>query len=224
MSVRRFIVSFAAIILSAAITGCGTSGSGVAAEEKRIVPLFEALTASAAGSVIINIDPDVAGASSIELTVSGDDNLISEVETFVVDGALEVRARHGQNLDPALPLRVVATVPDLSAVDASGTADVKVNGIDNGAFALEAKDSADVQLSGITTTLSIHSAGSADVGARGLEAMDVIIDSADTSDIDTCAHRSLIVSATGSSDITYFCSPVTVQKSVRDSADIHVGE
>lgn len=223
MFTSRFVVSVAMTLVLASAVACGVQGSGIPAEEKRTVPLFDGLWATSAGSVILTVEPGTADATTIELTVSGDDNLVPEVETTVVDGVLEVHARGGQDLDPELPLRVVAVVPELYTVEAAETADVTVRGIDNEAFVLQAGGSADVSLSGTTSALIVEASGSADVSARQLEAMTVEVASGESADVKVCADDEITVSASGSSDVTYFCAPTTVQKRVIDSADVRAG-
>ena len=221
----RLFLSFTGVLLALSAAACGVQGSGVAAEERREVPVFQALDASGAVSVTLTVKPGLAAPEEpIELTVSGDDNLVPEVETAVEAGVLVVRVRGGRDLDPTLPLRVTAAVPALSASRSSGTAEVQVHGLDGDVFLVEASDSSDVVLSGRTSALRIESSGSADIAARDLAAGEVTVDSNGSSDVEVCAEDTLQVTASGQSDVTYFCSPAEVDQEVRESADVRAGE
>jgi hypothetical protein len=225
MRTRQFPMILVGILLAFGGAACTrVQGSGIAVEDKRDVPTFFEVEARDSASVVLTVQPSSAGTpTSVEVTVSGDDNIVPYVETAVVGGVLQVGFRDNMLLDTSVPLRVTATVPKLLASRSWDSANVKVSGLQNESFSVEAADSSDVELSGKTGALTIASADSADINARNLEAGDVTVRGKDSSDIKVCARGALEVEASDSADVTYFCAPASVERKVSDSADVHAG-
>ena len=153
-----------------------------------------------------------------QVKLSGDDNLLTRVETNVDDGRLAVDVDGW--LDPKLPLVLELTVLDVDGIELSGSNDVLIRDLDGERFDLRISGSADVELTGTIGQLVVDSSGSARVDARNLWASRVDIDSSGSSKIQVCADDTLVIDISGSGDVDYWCSPSTIHEDVTGSARI----
>jgi len=105
------------------ITGKNLKGNGVLIEKERGKMDFRAINSSGSVDVII---ADVADAP---VKVSGDENLIDSIETYVKDGILNVHFKKGFNYSTERGLKVI--VPNngqINKITASGSSDVNIEG------------------------------------------------------------------------------------------------
>ena len=105
-------LALAATIFCGAVfmfTGChlGVHGSGLRKTEKRDVPAFTAINTSGM------LEIDVKCQQAVSLEVEADDNLLSLVQTEVVDGVLRIKTTRNYRSQGGIIVRV--TVPNLYA-------------------------------------------------------------------------------------------------------------
>jgi len=196
-------------------------GSGVRLVETRELPAFTRIDAGGTGQLQVTVDGTARDTLSLE--IEGDDNIVPLISTSVVDGALVIRRETDSSFYDTIPLRLRVAVPQLEELQTSGSIDVRVDGLREEALVLVATGSSDVTVSGEVTWLELESSGSADVFARQLRTTDATVRASNTSDVEVCAVGSLTVEASGSSDVTYFCSPMTIDDRASGSADITPG-
>ena len=214
------------------------SGSGVAASESRSVDDFDAIAASGSIDLVVR----QAGAASV--TVSGDDNLLSFIET-VVEGrpegrTLVIRVKRGEVLRTRQSMRVTVDVVrlrtlamagsggvtverlDTPALDLSlsGSGDAVLRGLRTDSLGLRIAGSGDVQAEGAATRLRLSIAGSGDAELRALAADEVTVSLAGSGDAKVMAQRSLKVRIAGSGDVEYTGSPASVDSSIAGSGSM----
>jgi hypothetical protein len=142
--------SFSIELLAPAI-----QGSGVAKEEIRPVEAFHALEAGNAVSVQVAV---TQGAKP-SLKISGDDNLVPLVESVIRDGTLILRIKDDSNISTKRPLLAEAVTAELDRVEASGAANVKVNGgSKTDQFTTTASGAARVSVDRVNTAKAVVSA------------------------------------------------------------------
>lgn len=224
------------IVSSIMAGGCGEAGSGIFASEVREVEGFFGVENRSEANLSLSVTSS-AVAAPVELTVSGDDNLIAEVRTWVTEGTLVIHTERA--LDPDIELQVVATVPALTLVDSSGSGDVYATGVagellevissgsgavtvsaDSAEIRLRSSGSGETQLSGTTANLDLSSSGSGDAQARGLSAATGVVSSSGSGDVEVCVTGELRAYASGSGDIDYYCNPDVVHDSSSGSGSV----
>jgi hypothetical protein len=221
MMTCRQLVLVGFVSLTLAACGIGIEGSGIRDVDTRDLPAFDRIDAEGTGQLAVAIDG--VARDTIAVEVEGDDNLVPLVSTAVIDGELVIRLETDTPLDETIPLRLRVTMPALTRLRSSDSIDVRVAGLSGESFVLASTGSSDVTLAGAIDWLEIDSSDSADVHARELSATDAAVTASDTSDVEVCTHESLTVEASGSSDVTYYCSPTSIERHVSDSADVTAG-
>ena len=117
------LVSRVAIAALVALAACSTyvNGNGVYHEETRQVAPFVGI------AVDLGIEATVEVGSVQSVRLSGDANLVPDIETRVEAGIL-VTSTWLEGFDPALPLRLSVTIPYLQSASAVGESHVQVSG------------------------------------------------------------------------------------------------
>src|SRR5262249_15545219 len=96
------------------------------------------------------------------LKISGDDNLVSLVESELREGTLILRIKDNSSIRPKLPLLAEVVTGEIDRVDASGASKVTVKGgskVDR--FTAEASGAARVSVEGVETPEALASASGA---------------------------------------------------------------
>src|SRR5262249_1330827 len=129
------------------------------------------------------------------LVLTGDQNLLPLIETFVSDNRLVVRARPYLALEPTVPMKVTLTLPALVGVAASGAstlsaetapcdrfsaessggASIDVHGIAAASTTIGASGAAVVKLTGRSGTLSVDASGASQVLTQTVNAAEATI-------------------------------------------------
>ncbi|NMO13867.1 DUF2807 domain-containing protein [Pyxidicoccus fallax] len=159
-------------LLVGLLTGCGPQlkGSGNVIDEDRQTPDFAAVEVDDGIQAIIVVDPT----QPRKVRIIGDDNLVERVRT-------EVRTGNGTTLRVHLPtddaddwssdtpLRAEVTLPELTALVASGASSVELSGaITSDAFSLEASGASRIRADGLETQeLTLVLSGASEATARG---------------------------------------------------------
>lgn len=236
---ERVSVTFlGAIAVGYAFLGCGEAGNGVLKSESRDVPAFSRITNSSAVNVYITIGGSTA-ANRRELWVSGDQNLVNNVETYVENGRLYVEDdQHISFMEHEL--KVAVTIPSLSDVELTGSGDMEILRLDEsgvvisvtgsgdlraggdfGHATVELTGSGDVYLSGAASFLDARVTGSGDLAARGLRCPNGQVRVSGSGDAAVCVTDALDATTSGSGDIDYYCDPSSVHEKSTGSGDIN---
>ncbi len=215
------------------LTACGERGSGDYAFDSRRLEPFSEVENRGEANIYLSVEN---GADDGEITVTGDDNLIGDVRTWVHGDTLVVETTH--DLWPSHELRVVAAVSRVARIDNDGSGDVHADGAE-GDFLLVVDGSGDAtvdgdldllevicdgggdaHLDGSADRLEIAAEGSGDVEARDLRATDADVRVSGSGDVEVCVTGTLDASTSGSGDIDYYCNPDVVYPSTSGSGDI----
>jgi hypothetical protein len=190
-------------------------GSGVAASETRDVDSFTDISLSAGADVVVTIGEKQT------LTVRGDDNLLDDLKTTVDDGRLEIE--EDRNLDSKVGLTVEITVPDVAAVEMSGSGSIKVEGLETDLFRAEVSGAGDIEATGAVDRVEAEISGAGDVELDGLAAREAEAEISGAGDIHLQATDSLDASVSGSGSIVYTGDPENVQTEVSGAGAITAG-
>jgi hypothetical protein len=148
-------------------TGVGgpVRGSGVIVSEKRDVPAFDGVSIDYPAVVTIRQGDTPA------VTVEGDDNLLPQLTTRVVDGTLQIKSvgiDWNKRVTPSREVRINLTVKDLGQIDLSSAGSVTVEGLHTAVLKLSVSGAGSVTLSEITVqTLTVDLSGAGSVTADG---------------------------------------------------------
>ncbi|WP_343642240.1 head GIN domain-containing protein [Roseateles sp.] len=200
-------------------------GNGDVASEARDLGAFDAVSLSGDFKVFVRQGP----ADKVE--VKTDRNLLSYIETKVVDGSkgrtLEISPKRGYSLNakgsPTVTLDMrqlrglsIAGSGDIRVepmktgnLDASiaGSGDLRVHGLEADHVTLRVAGSGDMQFAGKANALSVSVAGSGDVKTRELVVDEAKVSISGSGDVSVQAVRKLDVRIAGSGDVGYVGSP-----------------
>jgi len=199
----------------------------LAAAETEIRPLSGFSAVAVGGGIELTLRQ--GGEFRVEAENSG--GSAEAIVTTVEDGTLTIRqSRTTGWFDWFSNHSVDVTLPELSAISASGGSDVRVEGTVTGdrlsiaasggaeiAAAIDIRDlevmtsgGADLRLSGTATTVSIQASGGSEIDARELGTAQANIQSSGGADIAVGVSEQLVAQASGGSEIVYSGEPAMV--------------
>jgi hypothetical protein len=196
----------------ALLSGCGARGSGTSTNETRELESFEAIELGGALDLIVHV-----GAAQ-KVVISGDDNIVPEIETRVAGGKLHIE--HEGWLRPELPLKVEIWVPKLEAIEASGATDIDVENLSGERFELELSGAGDVELRGKLDALDVEISGAGDLDARSLEAKQVTIDLSGAGEAKVWATTKLDVDISGAGEVEYWGNPSEITQDITGAGSL----
>jgi Putative auto-transporter adhesin, head GIN domain len=210
---RSLLLLPLAVLAALALAGCADDGPRTS--QTRDVADFTRIENRS------SVDVHVRVGDARRVQVFAGENVIDDVSTDVRDGTLEVDFDHsGWGGDD---VEVVATVPALTGIDAQGSGDFDVEGIEAKEFELVSDGSSDIVLAGTAGLLNVSLDGSGDVDLAELVARDAQVSVDGSGDVDVRAAEQLEVRLDGSGDITYHGDPNLTQE-VDGSGDLtHAG-
>jgi hypothetical protein len=202
------------------IAGCGVEGheqrrgSGIEASETRQVDSFDRVALSGQGDVEVS----VGRAQSV--TVRTDDNLLDDVRTEVDDGELKISQPGNLQIDPKVGITIEITVPDLRAVDLSGSGNVSAHGVHGDLFRAEVGGAGNVEATGLVQRVEAELSGSGWIRFAELKAPRATAEIPGSGNIEVYAGESLTASVSGAGQILYSGNPSQVEKDVSGAGDI----
>jgi hypothetical protein len=195
----------------AALALAGCADDGPRTSQTRDVDDFTRIENRSSVDVRLRVGP------TQRVEVFAGEKVIDDVSTEVSDGTLEVDFDHdGWGGDD---VEVVATVPQLTAIDAQGSGDSDVEGIGAKEFELVSDGSSDIVLAGTAGRLIVSLDGSGDVDLADLAARDAQVSVDGSGDVDVRAEGQLDIRLDGSGDIRYHGDPDVTQE-VDGSGDL----
>ncbi|HET9626794.1 MAG TPA: head GIN domain-containing protein [Kofleriaceae bacterium] len=185
------------------------------ATQPRSLPAFHAIDIVG----VMEIEVSVGKAQSVQLV--GDQDMFDKVLTSVKDGTLVVDTKfehHGGNHR----MKMVVSVPDVSALTVEGTGSMVVSGVANNNLAITLPGTGEVKVEGTTGTLKVDVGGTGSISARKLTAKVATVNVAGTGSASLVATDTvdLVVSGTGS--ISVGGHPAHVHKRVTGMGSIGV--
>ncbi len=197
-------------------------GSGHVANETRNIPKFSRL--EVAGSMDVYITKGTGGTALLE----AEDNILQLIEMEVQNDILTVKFRNNVNIRTHKDIKIQLTTEQLTAVEAAGSGDIKVNShfasdqpvqlsiagsgdMEAGFTAPEVRVSiagaGDVDVKGETRDLKVDIAGSGNLNANELRAETADVDIAGSGNVKLLASRSIKANILGSGDVYYKGEP-----------------
>ncbi len=138
------------------------SGNGNVTEESRDVSGFDKVELNGVGDLVIQ-QGDTEG-----LTIKGEENLLSHIETKVVNDTLIIEVKRGYTLTPTRELEYSLSVKDLTSVQINGLGEVSMNGLETSDLQLDVRGSGNLDFTNLVAdTLSVYIAGLGDVTTSG---------------------------------------------------------
>lgn len=177
-----------------------------------------------------------------EITITGDSNLLSYVETTVTNNELTVKLKSNHNYSMKKSLRVSVPVQNISKISLVGSGDitskkvltdknltVNLNGsgditlqVDNENVVAELFGSGDLVLKGKSKKLKASVKGSGDLIAKGLKTETAELNVNGSGDIEAHVTREVNAAVVGSGDIKVTGSPHQIIKNVKGSGSIEI--
>jgi hypothetical protein len=194
-----------------ALAGCSIADDGPRTSQTRDVARFTRIENPASVDVRLHVG------EAQRVRVRAGEKVIDDVGTEVRDGTLHVTFDHdgfGGN-----DVVVEASVPELTAVESSGSGDIDVDGIEADAFDLRSDGSADIRLAGTAGRLAVDIDGSGDADLGDLAAGRARVFVGGSGDADVRADGTLDVTVDGSGDVRYHGDPQLTQN-VDGSGDL----
>ncbi len=200
-------------VLGGSSSSSSVEGSGVAATQARDVAPFNSVDLAGSNNVVLR----VGGKQSV--VVRGDDNLLDRVTTDVQRGTLVIGKTSG-SFTTNSPMRVVVSVPSLTALTLSGSGNIVVRGINTQDLAVLLSGSGTLTGSGSATTVdvTVMGSGSALLGRLVAEHVQAVVTGSGS--IVVMATKSLDAAVPGFGSIVYAGNPPSVTKSVTGTGSI----
>ena len=150
------------------------------------------------------------------------------VESLVRDGTLILRLKDGSSISPILPLLAEVVASELDGVEASGAATIKVKGgvkvnrftanasgaaqvsvegLDSSQAVASAAGACHVVLSGSAASLKVDASGASEVKAQALQTDDAQVSISGASKVAVLAKKSVSGDLSGASELTLNGSP-----------------
>jgi putative autotransporter adhesin-like protein len=196
-SPRRLPLLLAAGVAALAAAGCDLGDDGARTTQTRDVADFTRIENRD------SIDVRVRVGEAQRVQVRAGEQVIDDVGTEVRDGTLQLTL----DVDSRDDVVVEVSVPELTAIEGSGSGDIEADGIEADAFDVSSDGSADIVLEGAVGRLALELEGSGDADLGDLAAREarVVVDG--SGDADVRADERLEVSVDGSGDVRYHGDP-----------------
>lgn len=192
--------------------GYSVRESGIHKIEVRTIGDFKQLEVNGSTDVVVRVG------EATSLAVSGDENLVANLRTEVVEGKLVIGLNPG-TYRSTRHLNVTVTTPALDAVVVNGSADIEISGLTGGSLETRIAGSGDIVARGEVGSLKGSIAGSGDLKLSGLAAREASVEIAGSGDATVHALEALSVTIQGSGDVRYTGDP-KVTSSVSGSGNV----
>jgi hypothetical protein len=171
MKNRRLALVFVLFLLAACnndFAGPKKIGSGKLATQQRAVGEFKAIEVAGPYDVIVTQGPQA-------VEVSGDDNLIGDIETIVQGDTLVVREVNQNGIrigvrQVVTPIKVRVATPRIERIRIAGSGDIEMQAYHGDKLELDVDGSGDGRIAGSVGELVVRSAGSGDLDLTQLQA------------------------------------------------------
>ena len=189
--VRRVIPGLVVLL-----AGCPLEGDGALTERVDEVAWFDALEVFSDFEVEAAVDPALAGAKTLTVTVTGESNLLERLFAGVHgEGVLSIAVDPNLLSKTTIRPKASLTAPALRSVYAADRAKVTVSGA-SGSFAAETDELAEVTAQGLTTADAVVTArGSSAVVLAGAGPT-LVIDASEAASVDAGAFVADAVTVT----------------------------
>lgn len=187
-----------------ALGGCGVDGSGKAGTDTRSVGAFEEVAIHGA------LDTEIAVGGPPSVTITGDDNLLTLIETSVVGDRLVIRPT--KDMDRELPMKVAVSTEALTGLEVHGASDARVTGLSGEKLDVQLHGASDATLDGKLAELDVQVHGASSLDAQKLAAKKVDLQAHGASSVELGAPDEITASLHGASSAKYDGSPKLDEK------------
>lgn len=156
-------------------------------------------------SAIVNVDFIVAEKTTIEITA--DSNLVDLIDLSYFGDTLDIGLKDNSSFTSKLPMKVTITHPELKTADVSGSARLKVVGIEQDHINASVSGAGDIELCGKVKAATLKVSGAGDVKATELFVDDLRVVVSGMGDIRANATNSVSAKISGNGDITVYGNP-----------------
>jgi hypothetical protein len=168
-----------------------------------------------------SVDVDLQVGEPQRVRVRAGEKVIDDVRTEVEDGTLQIAFDHdgfgGSEVD------VEVAVPELTAIEASSSGDIRAAGVEADAFKLASDGSADIVVAGTAARLTVELDGSGEARLADLAAEEARVTVDGSGDLELRVAQKLDVVVDGSGDVRYYGDPA-VTRHVDGSGELsHAG-
>ncbi len=188
-------------MVSGVSQGC-IRGNGTPGRQQRRVSGFSAVFISGLFTV------QVVQQQQFSVEIAGETNILPVISSSVENGQLHITA--ASSICPGLPLSLLIGMPDISQLTSQGASDIKISGISNRKFTLEAAGSSRITVQGKTEEFTVTATGAGEIDAFALIADSVTAETSGTGDIYVSAENRLTAASSGTGDILYRGTPSQV--------------
>lgn len=217
-SSSALLLSTSALAAALVLPACTLHGSGTQAKEVRELQPFDRVDLGGAFELRVHVDPKVE--QKVEL--SADDNILEGIGTQVSGTELEITMEQWK-VRPKQPMLIEIWVPALAEIDASGAADIQVEGLHGERFELDVSGAAKAVLDGSVDQFILDSSGASEVEARALEAKTVKLELSGAGEAEVFASEELDVDLSGAAKVRYWGEPESVSEDVSGAGSIEPG-
>lgn len=182
-------------------------GSGTALSVDRQTDSFTRIQVSGSLKVVATTG------ESTQVSVSGDDNVVSKIETVAKDGTLSIRLNHRGTLQTKNKLVINLVAPEFDGASVSGSCDVTISDTNTKEFAADVSGASHLTLSGRCEELSAQISGASHLKAKSLLANHVSLQASGASTADVHANESIRGQASGASGVRYEGQPKSISVS-----------
>lgn len=208
------------------LAGCALEGDGAVVEVEREVGLFDAIEVFSGFVVEVRVEPELADAEALAVTVAGESNLLGRLFTVIHgEGVLSIAIDPNLLSAPTVMPRASLAVPALASVFVTDRSQVTVEGA-GGAVRFEAAEAAKITATGLTgaaaevrargtsavvlegagTRLVVDAGDGASVDAGGFAAETVEVTVAGTASVVVCSTGAAPVISGAAAQVTIGCS------------------
>lgn len=219
MNVMKYFRLFAqSVLFSVLFISCKKekiTGSGEIISEPRTVANFYSVSAYGSSEV------DITYGTNFAVTVSGYENIVPNLKTYVEDGTMIIK--YGDNVNISNDnSEVHITMPSLVSVSGHGNNDIKVSGNFIGMENLTASSWGSGSISienGSANNLALNISGSGDIKSFGLSAQNATVKINGSGDAEISVSKKLKATISGSGNIYYKGDPI-IDASVSGSGKV----
>jgi hypothetical protein len=208
---RRLALLASVVVVAGAAAGCAIGDDGPRTTQTRDLDAFTRIDNRGSVDVRLHVG------ERQRVVVRAGEKVIDDVRTEVRGGTLRLSFDHdGIGGGDVV---VEASVPRLTRIQAEGSGDIHVDGIDADTFAVRSDGSADIALRGTAARLALDIDGSGDADAAGLAVREARVAVGGSGDADVRADDRLDVRVDGSGDVHYHGDPA-LTKRIDGSGDL----
>lgn len=186
-------------------------GSGRRGSVERELPPFERIVIRVAATV------RVATGAAPSVTLQGDDNLLSLLETRVHEDVLYLETE--RSFAPQLPLTIALTTPSLRTLEQWASGEVELQNMRGNQLALVLAGAGRLQASGQVDKLEAELTGSGEMRMQELRSKQAVVRIGGAGNVHVHAEQSLHAVITGAGSITYLGNP-RVEKQILGAGSV----